>query len=80
MLVQSHMNEISLLPALPDTWRDGEVKGICARGGYVIDMKWNKGKVTKAKIHSRVANKATIRYNGKIISLNLNKDQDYILR
>lgn len=80
MLVQSHMNEISLLPALPDTWRDGEVKGICARGGYVIDMKWKKGKVTKAKIHSRVANKATIRYNGKTISLNLNKDQDYILK
>ena len=80
MLVQSHMNEISLLPALPDTWSDGEVKGICARGGYVIDIKWKKGKVVKAIIHSREASKTTIKYNGKTVSLNLNKDQDYILK
>ena len=80
MLVQSHMNEIILLPALPDAWRNGEIKGICARGGYVIDMSWKNGKVTKAEIHSKTEGYVRIKYNGKTVSRKLKKDEKYILK
>ncbi|MEG0707475.1 MAG: hypothetical protein RR427_06620 [Cellulosilyticaceae bacterium] len=43
MLVQSHEREVKLLPSLPKAWKSGSVKGIVARGGYIIDMKWKDG-------------------------------------
>ena len=53
MLIQSHAGQIELLPTLPAAWKDGSVKGICARGGYVIDMEWKDGKVTDYRIRQR---------------------------
>ena len=52
MLVQSTPESITLLPALPSQWRDGEVKCLRARGGFIIDMVWRDGKVTDYKITS----------------------------
>jgi alpha-L-fucosidase 2 len=52
MLVQSHLGEISLLPALPDELKTGEVYGLKARGGYRINMKWQDGELRKAEIIS----------------------------
>ncbi|TWI84557.1 glycoside hydrolase family 95 protein [Chitinophaga japonensis] len=53
MLLQSQLDAIQLLPAIPDNWASGQVKGLVARGGFVIDMEWEKGQLRKAVIRSR---------------------------
>ena len=52
MLLQSHGGEIHLLPALPKAWAAGRVRGLCARGGFEIDMQWEKGALSKAAIRA----------------------------
>jgi alpha-L-fucosidase 2 len=54
MLVQSDDRRIYLLPALPDAWKNGSVKGLCARGGFVIDLDWKDGRVVRVNVFSRV--------------------------
>ena len=75
MLIQSDGNTISLLPALPLEWKDGNVSGIRARGGYEIAMKWNDSKVTELTISSVKKGKVTICVNGitKTVKTKANK-------
>ncbi len=52
MLLQSHLGEVHLLPAIPDEWQQGEVRGLKARGGFEVDMSWSGHVLTQASIKS----------------------------
>ena len=69
MLIQSHADEISLLPALPRAWADGKVSGLKARGAFEVDMEWSDGKVISATIVSLKGNPIQVRFNGKTVML-----------
>jgi len=66
MLIQSHEGALHLLPTLPDSWQDGQVKGLCARGGFEADMKWEKGTLTSARIMSKSGNICRIKVSKPI--------------
>jgi len=66
MLVQSHAGAVHLLPALPDAWSGGSVKGLKARGGFLVDMAWEDGKLTNASITSTLGGKCCIRSDQKL--------------
>lgn len=61
MLVQSHAGVIQLLPALPDNWPSGTVKGLRARGGFIVDIEWQNRKIKKAVITSNLGGNCRIR-------------------
>lgn len=54
MLLQSQDGMLSLLPALPDAWTEGSIKGIKARGNFTIDIIWKSGKIVESKIYSKI--------------------------
>jgi alpha-L-fucosidase 2 len=64
MLLQSHNDEIELLPALPKAWPVGKVTGLRARGGFTVDIEWKEGKVSKYRVTSPQPREVKIRVNG----------------
>ena len=75
MLVQSTDGEIRLLPALPDAWSEGSVKGICARGGYQVSMDWSNKTIRKLSIFARANGKITLYYGNEKKELAFKKGQ-----
>ncbi len=87
MLLQSHNNQIHLLPALSNKWGSGSVKGLCARGDVVVDMRWNNQGLQEAELHvghsgaitlknSLLAKTFTLveKSSGNVIAIKLNGD------
>ena len=76
MLIQSHNSLIRLLPAIPEAWKTGEVEGLCARGGFVISMKWDQGKIQNTKIYSARGGKCRLEYNGEQQEISLKAGEE----
>lgn len=66
MLLQSHDGAIHLLPAIPDQWKNGTVKGLVARGGFVIDMEWKNGAVSRLAVRSLLGGNCRIRVHNTL--------------
>lgn len=82
MLLQSHIKEgnhyiLQVLPALPDAWKEGEVSGLRARGGFVVDMKWKAGKLVNCKVKSLLGNELKLEYGGKEFLMNTKPGEIY---
>lgn len=75
MLMQSHSGEISLLPALPDAWPSGSIKGIKARGDFMIEMNWENKGLVRATIYSGEGGNCRLRTNipVKVMEVNYKK-------
>lgn len=77
MLLQSQSGEIRLLPALPKEWKDGEVKGLCARGGFVVDMKWEAGALTDLRVYSKKGGTCKLAYKGQEMAVETKEEGEY---
>jgi len=88
MLLQSHIQRdpprgpfrLDLLPALPtESWAEGEVRGLRARGGFVVDLTWSGGRLKQVAIRSLLGRRCHVRYGEKTIELKLDKGQTVVL-
>ncbi len=61
MMLQSHDGAVHVLPSVPDRWADGKVSGLVARGGFVVDIEWQDGKITVVKVKSELGGNLRIR-------------------
>ena len=75
MLLQSQAGVIELLPALPDTWAAGEVKGLKARGNVTVDEQWKAGKLVSVTLTAGASGKQTLKSGVKTLEVNLVKGQ-----
>ncbi|AOC96436.1 hypothetical protein BB050_03347 [Flavobacterium anhuiense] len=73
MLMQSQEDAIQLLPALPTVWKDGSIKGLVARGGFVIDMTWKNNKVSELKIYSKIGGNCRLKVENTLKGSSLKK-------
>lgn len=78
MLVQSHDGAVHLLPAIPDRWSDGWVKGIKARGGFEIEMQWKKGKIKEVRVFSALGGMLRLRTASALEGPGIQLAKDYL--
>ncbi|MBQ9310569.1 MAG: glycoside hydrolase family 95 protein [Bacteroidales bacterium] len=80
MLLQSHGDCIELLPALPASWPEGSVKGLCARGGFELSLEWENGRLLKAEVLSKTGGRCALAYDGQTKEFDTVKGKKYTLK
>ncbi len=80
MVLQSHHGMLDFLPALPQTWASGSIRGLCARGGIEADIDWKDGRVTKAVLHSKSKQTVKVRVNGLTMTILLKANSNTKLK
>ncbi len=77
MLVQSHEDNIlRILPALPPSWKTGQIKGLTARGGLTVDIYWSNSELDKVNIHSKFLNEIDLVYKNNKRKIKLHQNQE----
>ncbi|MGG7141983.1 glycoside hydrolase family 95 protein [Clostridium nigeriense] len=79
MLIQSHTEYIEILPSIPKEWRTGEVKGLKARGGFILDIGWKEGKLISLKVKATVGGICNIKYRRNLENYSKVKKESYSL-
>ncbi|MGV9344625.1 glycosyl hydrolase family 95 catalytic domain-containing protein [Streptomyces spiralis] len=80
MLLYSRPGHIELLPALPDAWAaSGSVKGAGARGGFTVDMRWERGRVREATLHSVGGRTTTVTAGGRSVDVTVRPGESVAL-
>ena len=77
LILQSHTKFIDILPALPAALPNGDVKGYCARGGFVFDIKWSNGKLQELSVLSKAGQPLQMRYNNQVVNITTTKNTVY---
>lgn len=77
LILQSQTGKLELLPALPKDWASGSVKGLCARGGFVVDITWENSLLKKVKIYSKNGGPCKLSYKGKELIVKTTKGGNY---
>jgi alpha-L-fucosidase 2 len=75
MLLQSHAGEIHLLPALPAAWPKGNVTALRARGGFEVDISWDRGRLTHATLRGVTGTTCKVRYGERTVALSVGRGQ-----
>ena len=80
MFLQSHQGYIELLPALPSAWKNGSIKGLVARGNFVVNMQWQEGKLVSATLLSKKGGTCKVQYREKEMALKTIAGKQYSLK
>jgi alpha-L-fucosidase 2 len=79
MLLQSQNGEINLLPALPNAWKNGSIKGLRARGGFEVAITWKDGKLSQTVLKNICGSKCTVRYGNQVADFKLEPKEILVL-
>jgi len=79
LLIQSHLSTIDILPALPDVFPDGSISGVCARGGFELDLNWKNSELINIKVKSNAGELCKLKYKDKVVEFETDLGKDYSL-
>lgn len=79
MLIQSQEKNVEVLPALPTNWSTGSYKGLCARGGFVVDINWKDGDLTNANVYSKAGDTLTFVFKTQKVKIPTQPGKTYQL-